>query len=368
MKLYIEPGLKKLEKIIDQEFMAHDTLLHYTGNMFGIGCRVSSVPAIERINKLKQRNDKGGFIVLIPDLEWFEDMGIEIPQRLKPLLQQYWPGNISFVFKCEHPELMPVAKDGKVAFRIPSDDLLRIVIDIIGEPIISTSVNYTSLPPENDLKRLTKNYENWFDLGIISNPKHMEVNAEPSTLIDFIAKGEAGSHQDTIKCLREGSVPFYEVKKSFDLPLVMFVCTANICRSPIAGHLFNHIVKEEGLKVVGDSSGLMEGGSLISVNSLQLLLEHGVKDAETHVSQKITPGMIASSMLVLTMEERQRDFLRGSVPAAAHKIHTLNEYVGESGDVEDPYGTDIESYRQTYEIIEDRLKRLIQILKQKGTI
>ncbi|MDD2331342.1 MAG: Sua5/YciO/YrdC/YwlC family protein [Candidatus Cloacimonetes bacterium] len=368
MKLYIEPSIKKLEKILQNEFLAHETLLHYTGSMYGIGCRVSSPAGIDRICKLKQRNGKDGLIVLIPELNWLAEHGITVPNRLIPLMEQYWPGNLSIAFKCDNPDFAHLAVDGKVAFRVPTDDLLRIIIDLLGEPIISTSINISSLPPENDLKRLQKMYDSWFDLGIIPNPKRTSISAEPSTLLEYVPKGEGGSLHDQIKCLREGSIPFYEIKKSFNLPLVMFVCTANICRSPIANYLFNHLVEKEGLKVTSESSGLMEGGSMISVNSLQLLLENGIKEAQTHTSQKITPDLINGSMLVLTMEERQRDYLRNSVPGAVHKIFTLNEYVGEKGDIADPYGSDLDSYRMTYELIENRLNRLIQILKQKGAI
>jgi len=62
---------------------------------------------------------------------------------------------------------------------------------------------------------------------------------------------------------------------------------------------------------------------------------------------------------VLTMEERQRDWIRAQNPHAANKVFTLNEIVGESGDIADPIGTGIDYYREIYQQIEDRLKRLI---------
>jgi protein-tyrosine-phosphatase len=70
--------------------------------------------------------------------------------------------------------------------------------------------------------------------------------------------------------------------------------------------------------------------------------------------------MVANSWLVLTMEERQRDFLRGVNPNIAHKSLTLNELTGYEGDIKDPYGSDLESYRKTFEIIEDRLTILME--------
>ena len=143
----------------------------------------------------------------------------------------------------------------------------------------------------------------------------------------------------------------------------MFVCTANICRSPIAEKLFNFMVQEQGLKFKGDSCGLLDGGREISLHSMHLLLERGITDAQEHISKRFTQTMLSGSRLVLTMEERQRDILRDKEPDMAHKILTLNEVVGEEGDIKDPYGSDLDNYRKTYGIIEDRLSRLIDLLK-----
>lgn len=171
---------------------------------------------------------------------------------------------------------------------------------------------------------------------------------------------------DELRCLREGSIPFYGIKKSFNIPTILFVCTANICRSPIAEKLFNHYAHQENLHYAGDSCGLFPGGEPISAGSLQLLLEQGILEANDHYSKQFTPDMISGSRLVLTMEERQRDFLRSKESTLSHKILTLNEYLGEKGDIGDPYGSDIDNYRKTFEIIDDRIKRLIDVLKTEA--
>jgi len=365
LKLFIEPSLKKLDKIVDRYFGPDTTLLHHTGSMFGIGCRLSSQTAIARIARQKARIDKSGLIALIPDFDWFDQMDIHVPLRLKPLLEQYMPGNLSVVWTVHNPLTDHIAKDGKVAFRIPSDPLLRACIDAIGEPIISTSVNRTSLPPEEDIQKIKTAYESWFDLGILPHPRRISTNSQPSTLIEYISSGEPKNQSgvDEIKCLREGSIPFYEIREAFTQPMIMFVCTANICRSPIAEKLFNYMVQAQGLKFKGDSCGLLEGGHEISLNSMQLLLEKGITEAQEHVSKQFTKPMLSGSRLILTMEERQRDFLRSKEPDMAHKILTLNEIVGESGDIKDPFRSDLDNYRNTYRIIEDRLSTLIDMLK-----
>lgn len=360
MKLLKDPNPRKLESFLVKNPLNEASILHWTGSMWGIGCRLSSLTAIARISKLKQRPEKQGFIALIPDASVLDqDM---LPAALKPLLAQYWPGNLSVVFNYPDPQFSHIAIEGKVAFRVPQDPMLRAFISLLGEPLISTSVNISGLLPEEDQDRILKNFGSWFDVALLPSAKVAKATKEHSTLVEYIKANEAksSSHQDELKCLREGSVPFYEVKQSFHLPTVMFVCTANICRSPIAEKLFREKVAKAGLALASDSCGLIEGGHMISLNSLQLLLERGITEAQNHVSKQVTPQMVSSSWLILTMEERQRDWLRNANPNANNKIWTLNEIVGEEGDIKDPFGSELDSYRKTFVLIEDRLDRLIE--------
>ncbi|MDD4100359.1 MAG: Sua5/YciO/YrdC/YwlC family protein [Candidatus Cloacimonetes bacterium] len=354
------PSPKKLAAYLAKHDLHSATILHYTGNMWGIGAMLMAKEAIVRINNLKQR-DKAGMIVLIPDQDWFEENDIVVPDRIQALMHQYFPGNLSIAFKVSDPRFEDISVKGKVAFRVPTDPMLRAFLAIKRQAMVSTSINYSSLPAENDLKRILQAFGSWFDLALIPHPKAIAGNLEPSTLVEHGINEESGLEE--LKCLREGSIPFFEVKKSFNLPQVMFVCTANICRSPIAEHLFRRMVHSAGLSISVDSSGLLDGGHMISISSMQLLVESGIKEASEHVSKRITPQMVSASRLVLTMEERQRDFLQKQNPDSASKIMTLNEITGMDGDIADPFGSDIENYRKTYTIIEERLNTLLTMIK-----
>lgn len=354
------PSPKKLINFLKKNPLKQASILHYTGTMWGVGARLSAIDTINRISGLKQRS-KDGMIVLVPNILWFDEVGIPIPEKLYSLMQQYFPGNLSIAFPVDDPRFEHVAVNGKVAFRVPQDPLLRLFIELLDEPIISTSINYSNLPAENDVERLEKIFSSWFDIALYPPKRAIQDGSTASTLVEYISKKEGGI--EDLRCLREGSVPFYEVKKSFFRPLVMFVCTANICRSPIAEKLFAKMVREQGLNLDTDSSGLLEGGHMISLSSMQLLMQQGMLEAQEHVSKQITPEMVARSWLVITMEERQRDFLRQANPETRHKILTLNEITGFEGDIADPHGTELENYRKTYALIEERLQILINKIK-----
>jgi protein-tyrosine phosphatase len=357
------PSPRKLQELLTKNSFDDSCILHYTGSMWGIGAKLSDKKSIQRIENAKNRK-KQGMIVLIPDTSWFDRQEISVPDSVYSLMQQYFPGNLSIAFRFDDPAFEHIAVNGKVAFRVPTDPLLRYFIELLGEPIVSTSINYSDLPAENDLTKIEKFYESWFDVALIPHKNAFEEHGSASTLIEHLSGSETQNIEE-IRCLREGSIPFYEVKKSFHKPQIMFVCTANICRSPIAEKLFDKMLNDDGLQMISDSSGLLEGGHMISMSSMQLLMEAGITKAQEHVSKQITPQMIAASWLVLTMEERHRDFLREANPNMANKILTLNEITGYDKDIDDPYGSELENYRKTYAIIEDRLKILLAKIKNR---
>lgn len=365
MKTFKNPSPKDLPKLLEKNWENEATVLHYTGHVFGIGCRLSAEKSRQQIIQLKQRSEKTGFIALIPDLQWLFDAEIHVPEALLPILNQYWPGNLTVVIPCLDERFAQIAVKGKVAFRVPTDEMLRHLIDLLDEPMISTSINRSGVPAATDLNEISKRYETWFDLGILPHPAAMKITDEPSTIIEYIDADDAGNPvKPFLKCLREGNVPYYEIKKSFADPSILFMCTGNICRSPIAEYLFNDYATRLKLPYSSKSAGLLETGSLISVNSMRLLAEQGI-NAQEHYSRKVNPEILGESWLVLTTEQRQKDYLQKNFPEAAHKIFTMKEYVGEEGDIEDPHGLDLEYYRTIYKQIDDNLQKLITKLTNK---
>jgi tRNA threonylcarbamoyl adenosine modification protein (Sua5/YciO/YrdC/YwlC family) len=363
VKLFNNPGSKELDKIIQKNWKPDSTFLHHTGHMFGIGCRLSSKAGLERINRLKQRTDKTGYIVLIHDIDWLYQQNVEIPASLHLILSQYWPGNLTVIIPVDNPIFENVVYNGKVAFRVPYDKLLRDTIERLGEPIISTSINLSGVQPATDLDDIQKRFENWFDLGILSGKTQ---TSEPSTIVEYVDKDLDGRPvPPQLKCIRESSIPFYLIKQSFTNPIILFVCMGNICRSPIAEYLFNHYSKERNLSFTAKSVGLMDSGSPISLNSLELLAEKNINATE-HTSRKVNPEILAESWLVLTMEEYHRNVIRMHFPEAAHKIFTLKEFTGDKGDVEDPYGSSLDNYRITFDQIETSVRKLIDILEKQN--
>jgi protein-tyrosine-phosphatase len=108
----------------------------------------------------------------------------------------------------------------------------------------------------------------------------------------------------------------------------------------------------------------MDSGNMISLNSMELLAEENI-NAQQHVSRKINPEILNGSWLILTMEDYHKNAIRANFHESAHKVFTLNEFVGIKGDIDDPYGSDLDNYRVTYDIISNAIKKLIALLEEQ---
>ncbi len=143
---------------------------------------------------------------------------------------------------------------------------------------------------------------------------------------------------------------------------ILFVCTGNTCRSPMAEGILNKLAKEKNLSVRGSSAGIMTMDGLeASRNSILAMEKIGI-DISKHRSRQVNASLIETSDLILTMSRSHKMAILGSYEASRGKVFTLLEYAKNiSKDILDPYGRELEVYENTREeikgAIEECLKR-----------
>lgn len=134
-----------------------------------------------------------------------------------------------------------------------------------------------------------------------------------------------------------------------------FVCTGNTCRSPMAEVLFNEKYKDIKEMFQAESFGLFPDSSVANKNSVKVMEELGYN------LLGFTPSSIEDKKpepddLILTMTMEQRNYLRAM---NYENVYTLKEFAGEeSFNIEDPYGQNIEIYRNVRNEIDSLMETL----------
>lgn len=129
-----------------------------------------------------------------------------------------------------------------------------------------------------------------------------------------------------------------------EMKSILFVCTGNTCRSPMAEGIFNALAEKRGIPVHAESCGIAAvNGDMVAENAVIASAEYGA-DISGHRARQITQELFDSAETVYTMTRSHADMLRGII--GGDKICTLSDK-----DIPDPYGGDIDIYRATAKTI-----------------
>ncbi len=145
---------------------------------------------------------------------------------------------------------------------------------------------------------------------------------------------------------------------------VLLVCTGNICRSPLAEVMLRRELElrgADGVAVASAGTGAWEGAPA-SEGAYLVALENDL-DLSEHRAKLLTRDVVKESDVILTMARHHR--ARVHELGGEGRVHVLGEFVGRTGpeaEVADPFGSDLEVYRDTYaeldELIEQATERI----------
>jgi protein-tyrosine phosphatase len=135
---------------------------------------------------------------------------------------------------------------------------------------------------------------------------------------------------------------------------ILFVCTANICRSPMAAAIFRKKLEEasrsepelgRGWRVESAGTWARQGypAALLS----QLVLESMGIDLRDHRSRIVSSELLAAFNLILTMERGHKEALAAEFPELASRIFTVSQMVLATYNIRDPIGGALADYEET---------------------
>lgn len=151
---------------------------------------------------------------------------------------------------------------------------------------------------------------------------------------------------------------------------VLFVCTGNTCRSPMAEGILKKMLKDEGVGDIEVTSAGTHGlpHAPASLFATQVAGQRGI-DLSKHRSRRLIPEMIKQTDLILVMSPEHLDYINGIEATAGHKTYLLKLFpqTGPSSNkgpqggvfsIEDPIGGSPEDYQRSFGEIEKEIKRI----------
>jgi L-threonylcarbamoyladenylate synthase len=334
-----------------------EVIVFPTDTVPGIGCFLST-ECVEKLRRLTKRPKNKPFAILLSDEKDIEKWVLLIPPCYHKL-SGFLPGPLTLIFKGKNTLPQGVlSKNGTVGIRIPNCESVRDLIRDAGMPLIATSANPSGkgIPHEIDEVKLE------YDRLIAGSGG----SGRSSTVLDISGKQPV--------LLRNGEISIIEIEKAIKeeilvtkgIPIhILYVCSANICRSPMAEEHLKSLMKDLSNVETRSAGTIAIYGISTSIGATKTLEECNIETH--HLSVPVAKPVLMWADFIFVMEEKHKDYLTDLSPENKEKIVFLRNFKDNSRprEIEDPIGKGIETYRVVFSEIERANKRIAAYLRRK---
>ena len=328
-----------------------------TETVYGVGANAADPQAVARLREAKGRADQQPFTVHLAGRQDARRYVNSPTPLVRRLIRKAWPGPLTLVCEVCEPERSEVAgecpaeqlgeifRDGTVGLRCPDHAAAAALLGKAAVPVVASSANRSGGRPPFELGQALRDLEDSVAYAIDAGPTRL---SRASTVVEV--RGDEWSIR------RAGALDERTIRR-LARSEVLFVCTGNSCRSPMAEYLFRQMLADRKGCAVSDLAGQgyavsscgtlgLEGGAA-SAGSSEELSRRSI-DASGHRSQPLSVELIQQAERIYVMTPEHRSAVLDLVPAAASKVEQLDA----DNPVPDPIGGGPQEYRRCAEQIE----------------
>jgi tRNA threonylcarbamoyl adenosine modification protein (Sua5/YciO/YrdC/YwlC family) len=334
-----------------------------TETVYGLGCVAEPGP-IARLDEVKGRPTEKRYTLHIGDKEQVYQYVPRIGPRARKLIEHVWPGPITVVFSLDRHDLQrqkaklsPGAFSvlyggGTIGIRCIDNRIGQALLRRAAGPVVAPSANRSGEKPAVTAEEVLAAYGGKIAM-IVSGPDEQNISGQSSTVVKVT--------DTSVSVLRKGAVSLKALEEMSTIK-VLFVCTGNTCRSPMAAGLFRKLLSEklncgvDELERVGYivlSCGLASGGGgVASPHAIEVCRVLGA-DISGHRSRPFDCKEAQECDYIFGMTRQHVDAVVRSCPETADKCVLLDE----AGDISDPIGGNVEMYRWCAQQIDKALRK-----------
>jgi protein-tyrosine phosphatase len=326
-----------------------------TETVYGLAASASHADAVERLLRVKGRSSSSPLAIAIKSAEEAPDYVPSMSPLARRLARRCWPGPVTLVVDDQHRESLTVQlpqrvrqvvmPNGSIGLRVPANELTQDVLRMLSGPIVLTSANRSGEADSVTAQEVVDALGSDVAMVLDDGPCRY---GQPSSVVRV--------KDNCFELLREGVVGEATLRRLASL-MVMFVCTGNTCRSPmaellmrarLAGYLKCKIDELDDRGVVVISAGIAAApGCPPAAEATQVMRERGL-DLTRHEAQPLTDQLVRHADLILTMTHSHLQSIVERWPNAAERASVL---LPDKRDVADPIGQTVGAYRECAEQI-----------------
>lgn len=338
-----------------------------TETVYGVAARADSQKAMARLREVKARDAQKAFTVHVGSQADAGRFVANMPAIAERLMRKAWPGPLTVVIPVPDPRQTKIMSglngsvadvifyEGTVGLRFPDEPTAAAILKQSTFPIVAASANRAGRQPPVTAEEAIHELDGDVDLVIDGG---RTAYGRASTVVRV-----EGRNYDV---LREGVYDARTIRRLAALR-ILFVCTGNTCRSPMAEGLARRMMADRlqcspadlaDLGIHITSAGTAGGLGSAASNAVTVMAHRGV-DISAHTSLLLTQDLIHQADHVYAMTATHREAILNLAPRCADRVKTLLE--GE--DVHDPIGGTVEEYEACARIIETGLRLRMQEIR-----
>lgn len=180
-----------LNELLKHDLTEGSVIVFPTDTVYGIGTKLNDKKGEAKIYQLKKRSDNKPLAILISAFSQVKDWVEIVNPQTFDLINKYWPGAVTFIFKKKPDFDYPFPTIG---FRIPDSKIAWAILNKYG-PLSTTSVNISGEEPLNNIMEIAKKFKNNIDYLVDDEAEFSETS---STVVDLTTS--------ELKILRQGDV------------------------------------------------------------------------------------------------------------------------------------------------------------------